>query len=483
MFSFQPQFGISLAISLVTSFVSTFAISQTFAAENSTRPNFVLVMADDQGWGDVAYNGHPVLQTPVLDEMARTGLRFDNFYAACPVCSPTRGSVLTGRHPNRFGCFSWGHTLRPQEITIAEALQKVGYATGHFGKWHLGSVRKNSPVNPGNSGFDEWASSPNFYENSPLLSQNGEVIETEGESSMVTVDLALDFMKSASEDDQPFLAVIWFGNPHTPHQAQDHLKKLYPDQKPALQNYYGEITGMDQAMGHLREQLRALDIADNTLLWYTSDNGARKPGSTGGLRGQKGSLWEGGLKVPAIIEWPAVVKSPRRVAMRANTVDIFPTLLDLVDSDLSGPVVDGVSLSPTINGEDQSRPGLGYWQYPTRGNGRKSREMLEVYRKELQAGTAFDDPQKLDADAGEIKAIETPSELPGHAAWIAGDLKLHRIAVKGSFRYELYDLKTDPQETSNIIEKRTDEANTMKTDLASWQNSVMRSLRGEDYSD
>ena len=122
------------------------------------RPNVVLCMADDQGLGDMGYTGHPRIQTPTFDAMSREGLRFDRFYAAAPVCSPTRGSVMTGRHPNRFGCFSWGRTLRPQEITIAEALQQAGYRTGHFGKWHLGSVVARSPVSPGHSGFDAWLS-------------------------------------------------------------------------------------------------------------------------------------------------------------------------------------------------------------------------------------------------------------------------------------------------------------------------------------
>jgi len=140
---------------------------------SSRKPNIVLCMADDQGWGDMAYNGHPVLKTPNFDAMAASALRFDRFYAAAPVCSPTRGSVMTGRHPNRFGCFKWGHTLRPQEITIAEALKTAGYVTGHFGKWHLGSVRKSSPVNPGASGFDEWFSAPNFFDNDPILSREG----------------------------------------------------------------------------------------------------------------------------------------------------------------------------------------------------------------------------------------------------------------------------------------------------------------------
>ncbi|HUG19897.1 MAG TPA: sulfatase-like hydrolase/transferase, partial [Planctomycetaceae bacterium] len=296
------------------------------------RPNIILAMADDQGWGDVAYYGHPVLKTPVLDEMSRVGLRFDRFYAAAPVCSPTRGSVMTGRHPNRFGCFSWGHTLRRQEVTIAEAVRQAGYATGHFGKWHLGSCRKESPASPGNSGFDTWISTPNFYENDPLLCHNGTVKQYRGESSMVAVETALEFIDQ--QQDKPFLAVIWFGSPHTPHIASDEILKEYPGLSAKEANYLGEITGIDRAMGHLRKELRRRNLAENTLLWYTSDNGPQalesNPGSAGGLRGRKGSLWEGGVRVPTIIEWPAVVTSPRITDVAGNTFDIYPTLIDLL---------------------------------------------------------------------------------------------------------------------------------------------------------
>jgi arylsulfatase A-like enzyme len=173
-----------------------------------TRPHIILVMADDQGWGDMAYNGHPVLKTPNFDNLAASGLRFDRFYAAAPVCSPTRGSVMTGRHPNRLGCFSWGNTLRPQEITIAEALKSAGYVTGHFGKWHLGSVQVGSPVNPGASGFDEWLSAPNFFENDPILSREGTAVQLNGESSEVTVDAAIEFIRKHVDGNQPVFSVV-----------------------------------------------------------------------------------------------------------------------------------------------------------------------------------------------------------------------------------------------------------------------------------
>ena len=297
-------------------FIALAALARPLADK---RPNFILCMADDQGWGDTGYNGHPLLKTPVMDEMARTGLRFDRFYAAAAVCSPTRGSVMTGRHPNRFGCFAWGHTLRPQEITIAEALKKAGYTTGHFGKWHIGSVRADGTASPGNSGFDEWFSSPNFYENNPLFSHNGKVIETKGESSDVTAGLAMDWIGKVAKGKKPFLAVVWFGNPHSPHVAVDKFKKMYSDQPDGVAHFFGEITAMDAALGKMRSGLRKLGIADNTVLWYCSDNGSLPKGSSGGLRARKGSLYEGGIRVPAVLEWPARVKANRITDINANT--------------------------------------------------------------------------------------------------------------------------------------------------------------------
>ena len=464
-------------------FIAVAALARPLAEE---RPNFILCMADDQGWGDTGYNGHPLLKTPVMDEMARTGLRFDRFYAAAAVCSPTRGSVMTGRHPNRFGCFAWGHTLRPQEITIAEALKKAGYTTGHFGKWHIGSVRADGAASPGNSGFDEWFSSPNFYENNPLFSHNGKVIETKGESSDVTAGLAMDWIGKVAKGKKPFLAVVWFGNPHSPHVAVDKFKKMYSDQPDGVAHFFGEITAMDAALGKMRSDLRKLGIADNTVLWYCSDNGSLPKGSSGGLRARKGSLYEGGIRVPAVLEWPAWVKANRITDINANTSDIYPTLLELAGVALpkNQPRLDGISLAPLLRGEKQVRKQpMGFWTYHNRGYGRHARRMLEALRQEQLDGN-----QQPAAPEGQIGHFHPADNLPGHSAWIEGDYKLHRIPVKKNatqFNYELYHLVNDPKESNNLLNEDKSRLakrfGRMKADLVTWQQSVINSLNGRDY--
>lgn len=456
----------------------TGAVHPAHAAD--TKPNFVLCLADDQGWGDVAYNGNPAVQTPVLDEIARTGARFDRFYAAYNVCSPTRGSFLTGRHPIRYGVFSWGWSLRPEEITVAEALKSHGYTAGHFGKWHLGTLHASSATSPGGQGFDDWSSSPNFYENSPLFSRCGKIVRTQGESSEVTVDAALEFIERAAKEKKPFVAVVWFGNPHTPHVALDELKQPYAALSPEMQNYWGEITGIDRAVGKLRARLRELKIADDTLLWYTSDNGAAKPGSTGGLRGMKGSNWEGGLRVPGLIEWPARIKLPVVVTTPCGTVDILPTVLaaaGIEHPEKSRPL-DGQSLLPLLSGEakDRTNP-LGFWTYPNKGKPARSREELIAQEK---ADADGEKRPPLTADEQQAFAAKYSSdELPGHAAWVDGRYKLHSL---GGNSFELYDLIADPKEASDLASAEGDRVEKMKAALKAWQRSVLNSLNGGDYA-
>jgi arylsulfatase A-like enzyme len=451
---------------------------------HATQPNIVLCMADDQGWGDTAYNGHPVLKTPHLDAMAAAGLRFDHFYAAAPVCSPTRASVMTGRHPNRLGCFSWGRPLRPQEITIAERLQAAGYVTGHFGKWHLGSVLKGSPVNPGGSGFDHWLSAFNFYDNDPVLSREGKAVEIKGESSMIAADAAIEFIQAQVKAAKPFLAVVWFGSPHSPHRAAPEDAAHYGNRKDAA--WLGEITGLDRAVGKLRWALHDAGVHKNTLFWYTSDNGGLKPASSGG-RGRKGSIYEGGLRVPAIIEWPGRIKTPRITQVPANTTDIYPTLLELIGIEPAfQPVLDGVSLVPVIDGisDTRSKP-MGFWHANQRGISTPSDKWMREELAAQRAGKDYHDETRLMADAGQIKRIYPNHQHPGHAAWLDWPWKLHRIQNDkqgpSKLNVELYNLQEDPLETNNLVGTHTRRAHSLHKALETWLDSVIDSLHGDDY--
>ncbi len=454
------------------------------SAAPSKTPNIVLCMADDQGWGDMAYNGHPVLKTPNFDAMAAEALRFDRFYAAAPVCSPTRGSVMTGRHPNRFGCFKWGHTLRPQEITIAEALKKAGYATGHFGKWHLGSVRKGSAVNPGASGFDTWLSAPNFYDNDPVMSHEGVAVQLKGESSAIAVNASIEFMREHAQSTQPFLAVVWFGSPHSPHKAAEEDRLHYADRPEKMQHFLGEITGMDRAFGKLRKAIRDLGIRDDTILWYCSDNGGLpKLGSTGG-RANKGSVYEGGLRVPAILEWPAAIPKPFSSRVPCNTCDIYPTLLDIVGVKMDKqPPLDGISLVSLFNRQLYKRPKpMGFWDHPTSGVKTPSIEWMAELLEAQKAGDSVGNPERLRPEAGKITQQYPEDSFPGHAAWIDFPWKLHRIQNKeGEVKWELYHLLTDSEEKRDLLTRQPRIVRAMKPALEEWLASVARSLNGKDY--
>ena len=450
------------------------------AANNAARPNIIFCMTDDQGYGDVGYMGHPVLKTPVLDEMAATGLRMDRFYTASPVCSPTRASALTGRHPNRSGVFRWGHALRPQERTVAEILRDdAGYRTGFFGKWHVGSVREDGETSPSAQGFDEWCAAPNFYTNDPWMSHNGQPVQLMGEGSAVTVEVALDFIEEAASNGTPFMAFVWFGSPHTPHEATEELQALYPDQPGNLRNYYGEITGVDRAMGMIRDKLRELGVENNTVLWFTSDNGGRlDEADNAGLRGEKGEVWEGGIRVPCVVEWPDGIE-PHITETPGGTVDLLPTFLDLAGVSVPGDrPLDGVSLAPLMKGntEPRTKP-LGFWHYEgVPGQRMRSDQIVQDLKAKLEGA------EDIEINDGRLFPPDEPYEeldaRPGHAAWIDGDWKLHRLDGGG---YELYNLADDHAEANNVIDAHPERAARMRAELRRWQESVLASLRGADY--
>lgn len=315
-------------VSVTAAFAAACGAQPEPEPEVDARPNIVLLMGDDHAWDEVGYNGHPHLQTPVLDAMAAKGLRMDRFYSAAPFCSPTRGSVLTGRHPNRYGTFTPNWSMRPDEITIAHILSEAGYACGHFGKWHVGTVKADSPLSPGAMGFDEWLSHDNFFELNPTLSRNGAPPEKiEGESSEILIDEAIRFIDKAKEAGKPSFTVVWYGSPHEPYSGLDKDLALYdnlPEEwaerevpltsnetgksvrrplRDVLRERYAEITAMDRSIGTLRDHLEQAGLRDNTIVWYCGDNGIPVSGrATTPFRGQKSDMYEGGIRVPSVLE-------------------------------------------------------------------------------------------------------------------------------------------------------------------------------------
>lgn len=447
-------------------------------ARGAARPNIVLVMADDQGWGDTGYNGHPFVQTPALDAMARNGFVFDRFYAAAPVCSPTRASVMTGRSPIRTKVTNHGRYMRPRERTIGETLKEAGYVTGIFGKLHLGSGQPDTPCNPSGMGFDEWAIGLNFFDNDPYLSRNGKVEHRKGKGSVILMDDTIAFLKKHVDGDRPMFTVVWFPSPHDPHKEVPDGASLYKGKQSA--GYYREITLLDRQVGRLRGELKSLGIADDTILWYCSDNGGLVRETSGG-REKKGSIYEGGLRVPGIIEWPA-----RRFKGRTNvpvtTCDIYPTLLAMagVETDHHHPL-DGIDVSSIIAGtaKKRSKP-MGFWHNFQKGQGTWSDRILKAIMVRQHAGVALPhDPPRMRKDVDEFPKFPEGAAT-GHAAWNDWPWKLHRIKGK---TFELYNLADDPMETTDCstLPEHRQRLERMKRELDAWMRSVVRSLNGDDY--
>jgi arylsulfatase A-like enzyme len=440
-------------------------IASSFLAHAAQRPNVVLVMADDQGWGDTSYNGHPELKTPNLDAMAASGLRLNRFYTAHFNCSPTRASVMTGRHPHRMGTFGPGSPIRAQEVTIAKVLQSAGYATGHFGKWHLNgkngdrntktppgrAILASDPLSPGKLGFDEWVSADNFYDLDPVLGRNGVPEKFHGDGSDIAMDEALKFIRKQAGAAKPFLVVVWFGNPHVPHEALAADKALYAQLPEKDQNYYGEITGIDRNVGKLRAALRELKVGDNTLLWYCSDNGgAAGPKSTGNLRGSKGTLWEGGVRVPGLVEWPARIPKPFASDVPSSTLDIYPTVLAATGAVAPKQIapLDGVNLLPLFDRQMTERgKAIPFWADA---------------RRPTAHATLLDWPYKLhtDATAGRGKKGST----------VGGEVK----------PVLLFDVSKDANETTDLAAQQPERVAKMTAALAAWKASVEKSLAGAD---
>ena len=471
-------------------------------AENQKdQPNVILVMADDMGWAQTGYYGHPILKTPHLDAMAENGLRMDRFYAGAPSGTPTRASVMTGRTNDRTGAFRVGSYINKQEKMLSTAFKDAGYITAHFGKWHLNMdspdldhpLPKSDPHNPGELGFDYWLSHTTGFDRSFELSRNGVLEKFEGDGSEIIVEEAVKFITDELEEGKPFFIVIWYSAPHGPWEAsEEDIKPFLGKVDRTSAHAHGEIVAIDRSIGNLRTSLRELGIADNTLVWFTSDNGgspnldvrvwpskdpfggaggqgmemeypsncsneidfnltsteARElhgcirgmdPDSTGYLRGFKKDFYEGGLRVPTVIEWPAGIE-PRVTNFPSSTYDMFPTLIDVagLSPDSINVVHDGISI-------------------------------IELFDYELPK-----------------REVPIGFRANGGLMWLDNDWKLVRnVDYDGkkfvTTDYELYNVIGDPTESNNLIEMYPEIAAKMIEQQSKWSLSVSKSAFGADY--
>lgn len=486
-------------------------VSTCFAAAADV-PNIILCMGDDHGWAETAYNGHPHLKTPVLDEMAATGLRLDRFYSGHPSCSPTRGTIITGRHPVRYGTFAPNWSIRPEEISVAQILGEAGYACGHFGKWHLGPVKADSPTSPGAMGFHHWLSHDNFFEMDPVLSRNGGPPEKfEGEGSQVIIDETLRFIDEARQNDKPFFAVVWFGSPHEPYSGlpedlalYDDLPKRYQQRfvkltgmktgKPVrrrfdhvLRERFAEITAMDRSIGTLRDHLKKEGLRNNTLLWYCGDNGIPISGrAETPFRAQKGQVYEGGVRVPGVVEWPARISKPRVSDVNVVTSDMLPTICELIGVPLPNRELDGISLKPLFDGTMKRRSNpICFWNYNA-GAESKRTELKPWIDPALQVGTTPLVKMMAGQFTRTFRNFHHPeiSELDytGGRAILDDRYKLVvHDSADGKSMHELFDVRDDPNEERDLSSAKPEITGRLARQLRQWQRSALISLTGADY--
>lgn len=451
----------------------------------SQKPNIILVMTDDQGWFDTGFNGNTEIITPNLDQLAAGGIILDRFYSASAVCSPTRASLITGRNPLRMNIptANSGHMLE-EEITIAEILKDHGYATGHFGKWHLGTLTKdNLDANRGGKkendqhfsiptqhGYDEFFCTeskvptydPMVYPSSFEEGENkkfgwksiepGESTERygtaywtgnektdttnmKGDNSRIIMDRVIPFIEKSVDNKKPFFTTVWLHTPHLPLVSDSAHRNQYSKMDLQKQIYYGAITAMDEQMGRLWAMLGKLKIQEETIIMFCSDNGPENntPGSAAPFRARKRSLYEGGVRVPAFAIWKGHLKEGTRLDFPSVTSDYLPTILDILNIEYpdSRPL-DGESIWPLLQGKKKKR----------------------------------------DKPIGFI--------LRERQSWVNNQYKL--ISTDGGENFELYDLINDKSEKENIINKESEIASKMKQNLLEWLASVEQSKKGFDYN-
>jgi len=449
--------------------ISVCAVRHSLAETPPGRPHIVLILTDDLGYGDVScYAPGTGVPTPNINRIAREGMRFTQFYVMAPICSPSRAGILTGRFPAEVRLNSYlqkrdgnrncdqNDYLDPTIPTLPHTLKTAGYKTAHIGKWHMGGGRDvdNAP-SIGKYGFDEWIGTWESPEPHPDLgvkfapwdrrTEPGQVPRHDRTKYMV--DKTLDFLRRNKE--HPCYVSLWFDDVHTPHRPTPEMMKKYggskKEKKTPLKNFQGVLEEYDRQIGRLLQGLEQLGIEENTILIFTSDNGPAPHfdhKSTGGLRGMKLSLYEGGIREPFLVRW--LGKIPAGTVNEATVlcgVDLFPTLCKLANVEIPGEV------SRNFAGEDLSAAFFGKKK-------QRSRKIVWEYgRKEKGYGRPRD-----------------PFDRSPNVAIRKGKWKL-LVNADGSER-QLYDILKDPKETTNLAEKETLVADELTSEVLSWRKSL-----------
>ncbi len=420
------------------------------APVHAAAPNVVLFLADDLGYGDLGCFGHPLIKTPNLDAFARQGARLTQCYAASAVCSPSRAALLTGRTPHRNGVFTWlaagseAH-LRKTEITLPWLLQRGGYATCHSGKWHLnGLFNHPAQPQPGDHGYDWWMATQNnaapTHKDPENFVRNGTPVgKLEGYSAQLVVEEAVQWLKEGRDPAKPFFLTVWTHEPHYPIKSDPRFQALYPGLEDVVQReHHANVTQMDAAFGRLMTVLAELKLEGDTFVFFTSDNGPegdgiKTPGrgSSGGLRGRKRDMHEGGIRVPGLVRWPGRVPAGATVSVPVIGSDLLPTVLAMTGVDaspLGGRVLDGVDVSGVLTGAvaEVERPQPLFWRLDMAPNAK--------------------------------------------CAMRVGDLKILADAARREF--ELYDLGTDPAEVRDLRQERPADFQRLKERLLAHADAV-----------
>jgi arylsulfatase A-like enzyme len=451
---------------LLLGLLVVFGFTSSSLADPTRRPNVLLIVTDDQGYGDLGFHGNPQIKTPRLDGLARESAQFRSFYVS-PVCSPTRASLMTGRYSYRTGVvdtFRGRSMMHSDEVTLAEMLAAQGYRTGIFGKWHLGD---NAPLRPIDQGFQESlvhrgggigqvSDPPGSTYFDPILMRNGKETPTRGYCSDVYTDEALQFL--SADRTRPFFAYVAFNAPHEPLQVPDRDLKPYLGLKPfrgepgsghalpvllssdITARVYGMVSNIDANVGRLLDRLDSLGLARETIVVFLTDNGPQQPRYNAGMLDRKGSVHEGGIRVPCFVRWPGVIEASRVVEKIAGAIDLTPTLIDACGvSKPESVAFDGRSVLPLLKGETGDWPDRTLYFQWHRG------DVPQLHR----AFSARSDRYKLVQPKG-VEPIALPA-LP---------------------RYELFDMVSDPLEQSDLARAKPEVVESMLRGYEAWFRDV-----------